>query len=201
VTAAPRTLPEALAFARSQRDHPTQNWHALCQSFVRQCWGIPALFSSAYAQWVGADEADKHRGGSPDDAPMGAALCFKGSNPFGHIDFAAHHFPSGNSAAFSNDLIRDGRIDKVHRSAPTTVWGQTYLGYLTAVNDHDLNLHAATPKPRPKQVRYKAVSLAIDRIDDALTTARKQGDKTDVAAFTAEAARLKALYVRLRRNA
>lgn len=201
MSVSPNALPEALAYARNEVRNGSARWHALCQMFVHDMWGIPALFGSAWAQWLGADSSDKHVGGSPDDAPVGAALCFKGSGVFGHIDTAAHPFRSGNSAAFSNDLIRDGHIDKVHRSAPTTVWGQRYLGYLTAVNNYDLQLHLATPVPKPKQVRYRAVGEAVTKMGLALDTAKAQGDKADVALLEKEITDLKALYAKIRRNA
>lgn len=201
MTASPNTLPEALAFARAQRDHPTQDWKNLCQMFERMCWGIPALFGSAFAQWLGADPEDRHPGGDPLDAPVGAALCFKGSSAAGHIMGAAHPFRNGSSGAYSNDLVRTGKIDKVHRGDPVTHWGHHYLGYLTAVNDFDLQLDKPTPLPRPKQVRYKAVEGAITKIGVALDTAKAQGDDGDVRLLSAELDDLQALYAKIRRNA
>lgn len=201
MSVSPNTLPEMLAFCRAQRDHPTQSWARLCQMFTRMGWGIPPLFGTAYAQWLGADDADKHVGGDPVDAPVGAALCFKGSSAAGHIMPAAHDFRDHTSGAFSNDLVSTGRIDKVHRGAPVTEWGHRYLGYLTAVNDYDLQLHLGTPVPKPKQVRYRAIQSAIDKMGLALQTATEQHDTADVKLLGREIADLKALYDKLRRNA
>lgn len=171
----------------------------MCQKYVRSAYGIPALFGSARAQWEGADPEDRHPGGNPADAPIGAALCFQ-SSPFGHIIYAARPFPSGTPGAWGTDMVRTGWGDKHPRTAPTTQWGQPYLGYLTAVNDYDLQLKEKRP-PRPKQVPYKAIARAIDRMEAALAVARKQGDKKDVEVFRREIRHLKRLYRRRRRNA
>lgn len=198
----PRTQGEALAWARAQVVNRSQDWTNYCQKFVHDAYGIPALFSSAYAQWLGADPADRFPGGNIDDAPVGSALCFKGVNPFGHIDLAAHPFQSGNTGAFSNDLLREGYIDKVHRDAPITVWGHRYLGYLTAVNGYDLQLHKPHAHPVPKQqVPYRGIEAAITALEGSLATAGTQHDPGDVKALRAEVGRLKKMYGKLRRNA
>lgn len=199
MTSSPHTLRESFAFAHSQAVNPTQDWTGYCQMFVRSCWGIPALFGSAWAQWLGADDEDKHIGGDIHDAPVGSALCFKGSSPFGHIDHAAPEFKNGNCGAWSNDLVTYGHIDKVLREAPTTEWGQKYLGYLTAVNDYDLQLKKAAP-PKPKQdKRYKSIEKAINRLEDhALKQARQDKDFSDVKQIQREIKDLKALYAKIR---
>jgi hypothetical protein len=196
----PRDASQALLYAAHQSQHPSQNWGAMCQKFVRSAYGIPSLFASAWAQWLGADSDDRHRGGSPSDAPVGSALCYKGSGRFGHIDLAANNFGNGTRAAWSNDLVRYGRINKVARTAPTTHWGQGYLGYLTAVNDYDLRLHKPQAAPKPKQThRYLGINNAITNLEAALSTAQHQHDARDVAALKAEIARLKKMYLVLRR--
>ena len=81
----PRTYEEALEFARAQHNDASEDWTNKCLVFVRSSYGIGALFGSAWAQWLGADKEDRHEGGDPADAPLGSALCFKGSSPFGHI--------------------------------------------------------------------------------------------------------------------
>lgn len=196
----PRDYTEALAFARGQAASPTQDWTALCQSFVRSCYDIPPLFGSAFAQWLGADPEDRHEGGDPADAPLGSGLCFKGASVNGHIELAARPFKkSGTAAGWSNDLVTTGRINKVARTAATSHWGQTYLGYVTAINGYDLQLKKAKP-PKPKQnKRYEGVSHAIDRLEAAAEAAKKQRDHHDVQTLTGEIHRLKHLYETLRR--
>lgn len=207
MTYTPRNYEEALGYARYCAAHPTMQaptksgtWEGYCQVFVRTCYDVPALYGSAYAQWLGLDPEDRHVGGSPSDAPLGSALFFKGSNPSGHIDLAARPFKNGTAAAWSNDLVVFGQIDKVARTAPTTAWGQTYLGYGTAVNGYDLRLKEAKP-PVPKQdKRYLAIDRAISKMEVALQTATKQNDKADIGVLNAEIAHLKRMYDNLRRH-
>lgn len=190
----PRTFDEALAFARAESADPTEDWTGYCQRFVRTAYGIPSLFGSAWAQWLGADPEDRHAGGDPSDAPAGSALCFKGAGPFGHIDLGARD----EARAWSNDLVTVGDIDNVDRTAPTTKWGQRYLGYLTAVNDYDLQLKVAGP-PKPKQTkRYASVAKAIERMEDAVARAAELGEKRDARALRTELRDLRELYDLLR---
>lgn len=194
-----RNYREALVYARGEHDHESRDWTGYCQMFVRTCYGIPAVFGSAWAQWQGADPEDRHVGGDPGDAPLGSALCYKGSSPFGHITLAATPFRDADAGMWSNDLVLYGKIDKVLRTAPTTHWGQRYLGYLTAVNDYDLRLREAKP-PKPKQDKpYKTIEAAIGKMQDALTVARNQKDERDIKVFREEIARLKRLYAHRRR--
>ena len=196
MTEAPRALKERLAFARTEAQSPSKDWTGLCQQFVRMGAGAPPLFGSAWAQWLGADDEDKHVGGAPSDAPVGSAICYKGTGKYGHIVVAAVPFASGTPAAWSNDLVTYGEIDKVARTAATTHWGQAYLGYLTAINDYDLKF----PVPKPKQdKRYQSIDKAITRLDRALEIAKAQKDLTDVEVLDSEIARLKRMYDRLRR--
>lgn len=196
----PNDYLEALAVAQREGAHPSQDWEGYCQKFFRLDYLIPPLFSSAWTQWLGADVEDRHAGGSPSEAPLGSALCYKGTGPFGHIMLAARDFPSGVPAAWSNDLVVWGEIDKVARTAPTSAWSQGYLGYLTAVNDYDLQLREAKP-PKPKQAkRYKAIAKAIEKMEKALETAKIRHDWTDVRVLRDELKRLRRLYAALRHS-
>lgn len=200
------TFNEAMQWYQHESAHPSQSWLNMCQSSVRHAWGLPGGFSSAWAQWLGADDDDKHPGGNPNDAPLGAALCYKGSSPYGHIVTKARPFTNHNPAVWSNDLVRSGHLDKVAPTAAVTKWGQKYLGYLTAVNNYDLNLpevskSPATAKPKPKDTQqYQGIQRAINHLDDALGTAKGQHDAADVKTLSAEIQRLQHLYSTLRRS-
>lgn len=198
MTVSPNDFRQALIFAQAQHAHPTQSWEGMCQSFVRKSYGLPGLFGTAYAQWLGVDDEDKHIGGNPDDAPIGSALCFKGSNPDGHIDLAARPFHDHDGGAWSNDLVTYGHIDKVLRSAPETHWGQKYLGYLTAVNGYDLQLKVDKPAVPKHDKRYKAIEAAIESMEHALARAQKEHDTAETSMFEKEISDLKALYSKAR---
>lgn len=198
MTVSPNTWREALEVAKTEAAHPSQDWTGYCQRFVRTTYAIPALFSSAWTQWLGADDEDKHVGGSPASAPLGSALCYKGSGQYGHIVLAARAFSNGVPAAWSNDLVEWGRIDKVARTAPSTEWAQGYLGYLTAVNDYDLQLKT-TKAPKPKHDKpYKALAKAIDYLEHARDRAKREKDWQDVAVLRDELRRMKKRYAELR---
>jgi len=198
MTTAPRTVAEALDYAQAEHQNETQDWSGYCQRFVRSCYGIPALFGSAWAQWLGADEEDRHPGINPDDAPVGAALCFRGGT-YGHIMLAAH--PHGDiDRAWSNDLERDGDIDIVARNRPIWQWGQEYVGWLSAVNDYDLELNTGKP-PRPKQDKpYVRIAGAIEKLKAARENALRLGDKRDAKVLMAEVRRLEEFYAELRHS-
>lgn len=190
----PRTTKEALAAARAEHAHPSQDWTGECQHFTRFIYQIGPGFGSARAQFLGCDPEDRHEGGHPADAPIGSILHFKGgSKGFGHAMPAAHDFPNGSPGAWSNDLLRTGFIDKVNRNAPVTKWKQEYTGWCTAINDVDLRM--------PQNQVYSALKAAIGRINVALETAQAQSDADDAKVLTAEIARLQNMYDTLRRHA
>jgi hypothetical protein len=193
----PRTFDEALAFARAEHDRETEDWTGYCQRFVRTCYGIPSGFSSAWTQWLGADDEDRHPGGSPANAPVGSALCYKGSGPHGHIMLAAR--PDGDEpGAWSNDLVRAGDIDWASRTAPTTKWGQGYLGYLIAVNHYDLQLKEAKPAKPKHTKRYQGIARSIENLERALELAVELGERRDAKVIRAEIRDLRELYAELR---
>ena len=178
---------------------PTGNWGGYCQMDSRMSYGIPPLFGSAWAQWLGADDEDKHHGTDTSKAPIGSALLFKGgSKGYGHIIIAARPFANDVPAAWSNDLVRYGMLDKVTRTATTEKWGQQYVGYITAINHVDLRLKEKKPAKPKQDKRYKGIDKAINRLEGALHTAVEQKDKADAKLLREEIARLKHMYEALR---
>jgi hypothetical protein len=139
MTATPNTVGESLLFMRQQHKNPTKSWKGRCQELFRTALGQDqGKYGSAYQQWLNTPDDRKHVGGNPNHAPIGSGLCFKGKGPNGHIMEAARPFSNGTQAAWSNDLVRPGKVDKVHRDAPIKIWGMEYLGYITNVNDKDI---------------------------------------------------------------
>jgi hypothetical protein len=121
-----RTVDEAIAFAEKQHENPTQDWHNMCQSFVRQCYGVDAWNSSAKGAWYEIPDGQKHKGGHPDDAPRGAAIYFT-AGTYGHVALAIGKETSDK--CWSNDYVRDGKIDKCQREFSN--WGMmsSYAGW------------------------------------------------------------------------
>jgi hypothetical protein len=160
MSTAPRSVAQALAFAQSEHDHPTRSWFRDCLLFVQSCYTIPARDATAYDAWLNTPAAHKHVGGDPNDAPVGAGLCYKGVDPAGHIMLAGHI--TGTEGAWSNDLVHDGAIDKVDRHAPITKWGHTYLGYITQIEGYDLPIVPPAPPKEP------VVPISTPHIDNAI---------------------------------
>lgn len=197
MTQTPVDFEAALKFYRDQARNPSQSWDGFCQMLARMSYQIPALYGSAFAQWVGADS--KHRTTDLDQAPLGSFLCTKGSNPAGHIFIAARPFKSGTTGGWSNDIVRQGEVDKCARSAPHSHWGHVNLGYILEINEHELDLTHGVVKPKQNK-RYKAVEVAIHKVGVALDTAKAQKDAHDVRLLTRELNDLKRLYKNLRHS-
>ena len=184
-----RTALEACVWARGQSERPSQSWLGLCLAFVHEALDIPALFPTAIAAWWGADPDSRHPDTNADDAIHGHPFVWAGgSKGFGHIDLPAWAFPGGRPGAWSNDLVREGQIDKVDRNAPQTVWGQRPKGWLDELNGYDLQ----TGKPKQNKP-YLALEAAIHNIGTALDTAEHQHDTHDIKVLTAEMHRLQRL--------
>ena len=193
-----RTPGQALGYMRAQVEHPSQSWKDRCQELCRKSYDAEAIFGTAYAQWLGADSEDRHYG-PIESAPPGALLCFKGSNPAGHIDEAAHPFGSGPVAAFSNDLVVVGRVNKVERTAPETHWGQRYLGWLSTICGHAIDFDKPHRPAKPKQDQhYARLERAIHNLEHALDTAQDQHDHADAEALRQQVKVMQRLYVKLR---
>lgn len=199
---APRSVGGALDFLQQQHDKPSQDWEGWCLKLVREAYGIPPLCRSAWAAWLIVDDADRHEGGKPSDAPVGAALFYKGSGPFGHIMVAAHPLPDGTPAAWSNDLPESapvGTVNKISRTLPTTAWGQRFVGWSSEVNGYELDVRG-NRVPRPKGTPYVVLERSRNRLRAAAIKADERGEKVDAAALREEAARLDRLVHKLRKG-
>lgn len=121
-----RTVQEAEDWGHGQVHHPSQSWAGLCQSFVRNCMGVPAWAATAYDAWMRIPAHQRHEGGDVMDAPRGVALYFK------HASGAArpgHVVLSTKTHCLSNDIYRHGMIDVAPRTVFVPHWGMHYLGW------------------------------------------------------------------------
>lgn len=119
-----RDIDESIAWGRSQITNPTQGWAGMCQSFVRQSMGVGAWASSAIVAWRSIPNSEKVAGGTPFDAPRGAAIYFSGGE-YGHVALCIGK--TTNTKCLSNDYVRRGQIDEAPRDFPR--WGLTYEGW------------------------------------------------------------------------
>jgi len=121
-----RSIQQAEDWAHAQIATPTQSWAGLCQSFVRNSYGVPAWAASAYDAWLKIPNDHKHIG-SVDEAPRGAAIYFKrnhaGQERPGHVVLAT------KTRCLSNDIYRHGGIDVAPRLVFENTWNMKYLGW------------------------------------------------------------------------
>lgn len=165
-----RTRADAITWGRRQVTNPSQTWLALCLSFVRQAFGLPALYPSATAAWEGA--ALKHRTTSPGSIPAGVPVFFKGGR-FGHVVLSL-----GGGLCLSNDVVRRGRIDVVRIADITKAWGYPVLGWTGDLNGRSL---PEPPPPAPTRVSnaHDIGKHLLDVLDAAVANGRKGTVRTE----------------------
>lgn len=148
-----RTYPQAIAYAKGQRDNPSdyvqQQGH--CQMFARLCvgadvWGDPSPilgYRTAMTAWHAIP--DKYK--APGKVVGGGLGYFDDPNrndmaETGH----AIYFADWAGNAFSTDIARPGHVDLVHYSLITRKWGMRFLGSIIWTPSGAINL---APKPKP----------------------------------------------------
>lgn len=171
---APRDWEQTLSWASGQITHRDRDWAGLCQMFTRMASGCPGGFGSAFAQWNGMPEAARHRGGRPQDAPVGSRIFTKGESPFGHVMIVGRPFSDGTHASISTDAVRLGWPDRVSSTGLIQAWGHQYLGW--GENQNGLWLDIKLPKPQ-QTAQYEAIAEARDRIGNAVDDLQVARDK------------------------
>jgi len=184
----------AAKWARGQSMNPSQDWTGQCGAFTRSCLDIPPRDPSAIAMWWGADPDSRHPMVNADNGHIGHPFVWAGgSEGFGHIDLMVWPFPSGNPGAWSNDLVRVGKIDKVDRNAPRDQWGQHPKGELDELNGYDVK----SLKPKDSKP-YVGVERAIQNLGMSLETAKDEQDEHDRRVIRASIKHLEHLHQVLR---
>ena len=113
-----RSVKKQQEWAKGQINNPSQNWDGMCQSFARQSYGMGGFGGSATIAYGNVSDKFKHKITKYSDKewwssiPQGA-LIYSDSGKYGHAWIAA-----GDSAAYSNDYKRKGKIDKVPVDLP-----------------------------------------------------------------------------------
>lgn len=110
-----RSYASGQAFAKSEHLNPSRNWHNLCQMFSRNCVGADAWAPSARQAANAIPQQYRHT-----TTPPPGALVYYGSSVsgYGHVTYM-----SENGKCWSNDIVRDGKIDLVGWKEPVYQWG------------------------------------------------------------------------------
>ena len=85
-----RDTKHAVHWMMEQHKHRTTGWKGMCQSSVRQSYGVPAWANSAIHAWERIPHRHRSAGGSPQEAPAGAAL-YMAIGTYGHAALAGWH--------------------------------------------------------------------------------------------------------------
>lgn len=179
-----RTPEQAVAWAAQQADNPSQSWFALCLSFCRQAYGVPAKYASAADAWA----ATRLRGDGP--APFGAPCWWTGgSGGYGHVVLATGDGRCWSSDFGPNGYIGDGKIRRVSIvSVHQSVSGLVFRGWSRDINDvvvlEEDDMADLTPEERAAlhvwmQVwdNYKKLGGESYRILEVLETFRRSHPK------------------------
>jgi len=119
-----RDVDAAIEWSRAQITKPTQDWYNLCQSHVRQSYGVGAWAPSAWDAWNSIPSREKTATSNPFSAPRGAAIYYRGGQ-YGHVVIAIGK--TTNTKCLSNDYVRRGKIDETPRDFPR--WGIVCVGW------------------------------------------------------------------------
>lgn len=110
---------KAVNWAYGQITNPSQSWYRMCQSFVRQSFGLPGIYDTADEAWW----AGLKRGNTPiNDIPAGVPV-YWGPN---HVALSV-----GDGLCISSDVVTAGQVDEVpiaslHNGA---IWGLDWRGW------------------------------------------------------------------------
>jgi hypothetical protein len=109
-----KSVKQALSYMKSQSSNPTQSWKGQCLRSVNLAWG-GNLGRGYDAREAYGYTKKHHKGGTP---PAGAPLWWPNNGPHGHVGLSA-----GGGMMWSNDVKRDGQIDKVSINFLKQQWG------------------------------------------------------------------------------
>lgn len=114
----------AIRWARGQIISRSQNWDHMCQSFVRQSFGLPGIYDTAAEAWF----AGLKRGNTPiNDIPAGVPVYWAPN----HVALS-----TGGGNCISTDVLRAGWPDEVPTASLSngTHWSLTFRGWSPEVS-------------------------------------------------------------------
>lgn len=132
-----RSPKAAVAWGRNQVNSPTQDWTRLCLAFVRQAFGLPAVYPSARVARERAQHL--HRTTDAGSIPAGVPVHMTTSSDADHIVLSI-----GGGRCLSTDARRRGRVDVVPIAGLAEAWGGQLIGW-----SEDLNGFRVWKAPAP----------------------------------------------------
>ncbi|MCL2542747.1 MAG: hypothetical protein FWE71_09875 [Nocardioidaceae bacterium] len=157
-------------FAQHEHDHPSRNWHGMCQDFTHSAFGVPSDGTpSAAAAWERAKY--RHPETDPANIPRGVPVFWTGgSHGFGHAAVSR-----GGGSVWGTDLVRDGQVDVYPINDVHTKWGLTLAGWTEDIDgvrvwQPDAAKPAPEKKPAPAAPSAPKHATAKDALDAALAS-------------------------------
>ena len=120
----PRSVTEAISWARAQAASGSGGWYRRCLAFVAQAYGW-GFSGTAYAidQYTAVMPTQLRHDGDR-NPPPGALLFWSTGSRAGHVALYV-----GGGMVASNDIEVDGQISIVPAAEIETRWGATYVGW------------------------------------------------------------------------
>lgn len=119
----PRSVTEAIDWAKKQADNPSQSWDRLCLSFVAHAYGWSASgVPYAIDHYSAVPRSMRHDGDRT--PPPGALVYWDTGQRAGHVALYL-----GNGMIASNDIRQKGRISIVPMDEIDRKWGAKYIGW------------------------------------------------------------------------
>lgn len=119
----PRSVDEAIAWAKQQATSPSKSWARLCLSFVAHAYGWNASgVPYAIDHYRTAPASMRHDGDK--NPPPGALMYWETGSRAGHVALYL-----GNGMVASNDIRQSGKISIVPVDEISNKWGAKYVGW------------------------------------------------------------------------
>lgn len=114
----------AIRWAMREIDNRSENWYRMCQSFVRQSFGLPGIYDTANEAWF----AGMKRGNTPMGQTPAGVPVYWGPN---HVALSI-----GGGDCISTDVLRSGWPDIVPIASLSNGvnWSLTYRGWSPEVS-------------------------------------------------------------------
>lgn len=170
----------AQSWARDQIARPSQDWTRLCLRFVREAFGLPAVFPDAGQAWDNAKV--KHPTTDADSIPAGVPVFWELPSVADHVAFAI-----GGGLCISTDAKRRGKPDVVTIDSITTSWGATLLGWTEDLNGFTVyrkapvanRVRGARNKLREARQLVREAGQLLDDAPDERTVVHAVADSLD----------------------